>query len=192
MKPVDFEIDPVCVPFDKTGKERKEMFNCIAFGSHGWYMPCCWCDQPQDTLNNYMDLYSNHLHVSTGIEPKDVIESPEWQNFFKLIFEDPKNASHVCQKWCGVINYEDGTKKRVISIPDREREALGDDPEFKEFFEENMENEKGHQYWWRHVQSYNEWKERLKSKAWLRFGYTGIGRLSKIKRLEESLNATNV
>ena len=35
-KPVSFEIDPVCVPFDKNGEER-EQNNCIAFGSHGWY-----------------------------------------------------------------------------------------------------------------------------------------------------------
>ena len=190
-KPISFEIDPVCVPFDKNGEEREQQ-NCVAFGSHGWYMPCCWCDQSQDTRNNYMDMYSKHLHASTGITPREVLESPEWQNFFKVIFEDPQNSSHVCQKYCGIINYDDGTKRNVVGFTDQERRDMGKDLEFVKFFEENMESNNSYQYWWDFVQDYSGWSARMKSKAWFRFGYTGIGRLAKIKRLEDSLNATNV
>ena len=64
--------------------------------------------------------------------------------------------------------------------------------EFIKFFEENMESNNSYQYWWDFVQDYSGWSARMKSKAWLRFGYTGIGRLAKIKRLEDNLNAANV
>ena len=134
--PHKFEIKPRCFPFNKNGQKIRTE-NCTAFSSAGWYLPCCWIDTNHNHLKeNYMNLWDAELHISTGISPREVLNSNQWKNFFKKIFQSPKNASETCKYYCGSIIYKSCIQKNISSLTSEEKDSIKKTNFYKEQIKE--------------------------------------------------------
>ena len=48
------------------------------------------------------------LNLKTGITYKEIMESDNWKNFYKQLFQDPESSHDICKQCCGWITQEDG------------------------------------------------------------------------------------
>ena len=105
-------IEPKCFPFDKDGNDiRNQMLNCPAHTATGYLVPCCWMDRSivvanDDDLNG---VRVPELNLKTGITYKEIMESDNWKNFYKQLFQDPESSHDICKQCCGLITQEDGS-----------------------------------------------------------------------------------
>lgn len=90
------KIKPKCLTFEP-GKNKG-----AAYTSDGFMLPCCWLDDPP--VYPYIlkhGLKDESLKVSNNESLETIFTSPQWENFFQIILNDPKNASYMCIKKCG-------------------------------------------------------------------------------------------
>ena len=114
------EIRPKCFPFDKDGNNvRYTMSNCIAFTASGNYLPCCWMDTFDCKRDNVHNLFDEELNVKSGKTPLEIISSPQWNNFYKLLFEDPDAACNKCKMACGHVIHDDGSEELYFKVAGR-------------------------------------------------------------------------
>ena len=91
-KPI--EIDPDCL-----ARRRKNIF----FNSMGFFIPCCEKDQYTESMEK-RGFYQEKFHIDnlhTADDIKNVFLSDTWQNFWKGLINDPKNAPSRCKSFCG-------------------------------------------------------------------------------------------
>ena len=91
------KIRPKCLQFHETLNKG------AAYTSDGYMLPCCWLDDPP--VYNYIvnaGLKDKELAVANNESLDDIFTSDQWENFFTTLLHDPKNASYMCKKKCGV------------------------------------------------------------------------------------------
>ena len=112
---VNISIEPKCFPFDKDGNDV-EMRQCPAHTAAGYLLPCCWLDRAvvaveNDTLNG-VRVPELHLDNKSYVE---IINSEQWKDFYKQLFNDPANAHQICKECCGMVTIE-GKKTEYFKI----------------------------------------------------------------------------
>ena len=85
-------IRPKCLP---PGKKE------IAYTTTGHIVPCCWVDNPVGWEEPQIKrLYQDKLKVSNNKDIESIVDSDEWNNFFKklnqvLIEQEKMNTNQV-------------------------------------------------------------------------------------------------
>ena len=91
------KIEPKCLKFG--AKDNKG----AAYTSDGFMLPCCWMDDPP--VHRYIvkaGLKDPDLALNNNEKLEEIFVSDAWENFFQTLLQDPKNASYMCKKKCGV------------------------------------------------------------------------------------------
>lgn len=81
----------------------------IGFSSHGYLLPCCWCDKRNDEVSKkegWDKFMTPDLHLETA-KVNDVLKSDVWMNFRNTLINDPENAPRTCKRYCGNSEYEE-------------------------------------------------------------------------------------
>lgn len=88
------EIDADCL--------NHHMTKPIMFNSMGYFIPCCEKDQYVESMEKrgfYQDKYHiDNLHTAEDVY--NVFTSDTWQNFYKGLYDDVKNAPYRCKEFC--------------------------------------------------------------------------------------------
>lgn len=93
------KLEPRCFP--ERFKKEKEIMG-IAYTSTGYLMPCCWLDEIH-YINEYkkIGLHDEELKLSNNECVEDIVYSEQWQNFRRILVEEPHNAPTICRYKCG-------------------------------------------------------------------------------------------
>ena len=100
---------PKCHPYWVDGKNKKiknAEVKPIAYVSTGHLLPCCWCDlEKADDVTQYAEygLFNEDLKVENNESTLDILMSPEWKSFHKMLLEEPEKAPRACKKHCSFI-----------------------------------------------------------------------------------------
>jgi hypothetical protein len=85
-----------------------------AFTNKGYFLPCCWCDNPETTKElEIIGIFEEELHIDNLNSPeeiKKVFTSDEWKWFYKILLENPENAPWACKRHCSVIDGKEVTQ----------------------------------------------------------------------------------
>ena len=94
------ELEPKCFP--ENFKKQKQIQG-IAYTSTGYLMPCCWLDGDLIYLKEYekLGLHDEELKLANNKCVEDIIYSKQWQNFTRILAEEPHNAPTKCKEKCG-------------------------------------------------------------------------------------------
>jgi len=90
------KIHPDCLRLESTKQ--------VMFTSRGYFLPCCECDtstaRKEFNLLGFFkeDFHIDNLNSADGV--KAVINSDEWQDFYKDLLEDPENSPEICKEFC--------------------------------------------------------------------------------------------
>ena len=102
------KIYPQCHPYwvvdDK--KIKNTNVKAIAYISTGYLLPCCWCDfEKAHVVNQYAEygLFDKDLKVENNESVIDILMSPEWKSFHKMLLEEPEKAPGPCKHHCSFI-----------------------------------------------------------------------------------------
>lgn len=70
------------------------------YSATGYVLPCCYADN--NNIEDFDSLMKDHLSIDTieDIE-SEVLNSKEWNDFFKLLKETPELAPRSCKFYCG-------------------------------------------------------------------------------------------
>lgn len=71
----------------------------LGHSNEGFLMPCCWCaciigDEELKFLSQ------DHLKLSNVDSVEQIINSEEWNEFFRILKEQPENAPQICKYMC--------------------------------------------------------------------------------------------
>lgn len=89
-------LKPRCMSQDKNG-----VVQGIAYCSDGYLIPCCWLDglQSKQQLIN-LGMYDSNLKLENNDSVENVVKSPQWRNFIRILVEEPKLAPTKCHVKC--------------------------------------------------------------------------------------------
>ena len=99
---------PKCHPYWVIGDKKIKNTDVrgIAYVSTGHLLPCCWCDfERADVVNQYAEfgLFNEDLKVENNESTLDILMSPEWRSFHKMLLEEPEKAPLPCKKYCSFV-----------------------------------------------------------------------------------------
>lgn len=90
------KIEPRCLAMEKTKQ--------LMFSSYGYMLPCCECDTEKHVVDfKTLGFFKDSFHLSNLNTPEDikeVLNSEEWQSFYKGLLDDPDNAPSICKTFC--------------------------------------------------------------------------------------------
>jgi hypothetical protein len=90
------KLRPDCTKLDKK----------FGWSAQGYLLPCCWCDL-KSTFDGKQgalsELVKEHLHIDKVQSIDEVLDTPEWKNFYKVITNDKttNETPEVCIRHCG-------------------------------------------------------------------------------------------
>ena len=70
-----------------------------ALTAKGYFLPCCWCDIYK-VAHEFSPLMKEHLNINNVTDIRDIFYSEEWDEFFRILKEDPDSAPSVCKFAC--------------------------------------------------------------------------------------------
>ena len=83
---------------------RLEFTKQLMFTSKGYFLPCCECDTRNSRKEfQRLGFFQEKFHVDNleSVEQvKAVINSNEWQDFYKDLLSDPENSPEICKEFC--------------------------------------------------------------------------------------------
>lgn len=82
-------IDPKCL----NGK------NCFGFSAKGYLLPCCWADN-YIRMKYFSELVQEKFHLSNVDSIDEIVNSQEWQDFYRGLIDNPEEAPQVCKDFC--------------------------------------------------------------------------------------------
>lgn len=97
------KLEPRCLPeYFKKQKENEISYMGIAYTSTGYLMPCCWLDDDVTLVKEYqkLGLHDEELKLSNNKCVEDIVYSKQWQNFTRILTEEPHNAPTRCKQKC--------------------------------------------------------------------------------------------
>lgn len=73
----------------------------IAYTSEGYVLPCCWVDSIGriDDLKKH-NLLDKELKLINNSSVNDIVTSTQWQDFYKMLKENPEEAPIKCKQKC--------------------------------------------------------------------------------------------
>lgn len=74
-----------------------------AYTSDGFILPCCWCDKRRkdaDEKEGWIHFKRPALHIDNVESIEEIIEHPVWQEFWRILEEEPENAPMTCKRYC--------------------------------------------------------------------------------------------
>ena len=72
----------------------------IAYSATGYILPCCYADN--HNIEDFKNLMKKEISLNNVNDiHKDIINSKEWKDFFKLLLESPQLAPRACKYYCG-------------------------------------------------------------------------------------------
>lgn len=72
----------------------------LTYSATGYILPCCYSDN--HNIEDFKFLMKEELSLNNVNDiHKDIINSDEWKNFFKLLLESPESAPRSCKYYCG-------------------------------------------------------------------------------------------
>jgi len=76
----------------------------ITLSATGWVLPCCWCDNSTEDLNEFKALgfLDSDLKLENANSLNEILTSDCWTNFYSLLDKDIKSAPKVCKSFCGI------------------------------------------------------------------------------------------
>jgi hypothetical protein len=109
MEEVLSKLYPQCHPYwfnDDGTKETVQMVRILTHTSTGYIVPCCRTDLPEG-LNDEIKqagLLDEELKLANNTRIEDIMLSPQWIKFHKILLEEPDKAPSICHKICGKPN----------------------------------------------------------------------------------------
>ena len=100
------KLYPKCHPYwEEDGEKIKNpQVKGVAYTAEGYLLPCCWCDRDQPKIRKefeFLGFYEEDLKVSNVDDIKEeILKSPEWYTFHKMLLEEPNNAPEICKRKC--------------------------------------------------------------------------------------------
>ncbi len=94
--PKKIKLNPQCINNEKE----------IALSATGWILPCCWCDNSTEDLNEFRALgfFDSDLKLENSNSLNEILTSDCWTNFYSILNNRADFAPRVCKSFCGV-NY---------------------------------------------------------------------------------------
>lgn len=90
------KISPDCL--------RTKAAKQVMLTSHGYFLPCCECDTKISRREfQLLGFFKDEFRIDNinSIEDvKAVLNSEEWQDFYKDLFLDPENSPEICKEFC--------------------------------------------------------------------------------------------
>jgi len=82
-------IDPKCLKGETV----------LGHDTRGFIMPCSWCASiiGDEELKS---LVKDHLKISNVDSVEQIINSKEWNEFFRVLKEQPEDAPQICKLLC--------------------------------------------------------------------------------------------
>ena len=74
-----------------------------ALSSLGYLLPCCWCDKrlsASDEQEGWKKFKDPALHIDKVESVEEILESKVWQEFWRVLEEEPDNAPPTCKRYC--------------------------------------------------------------------------------------------
>lgn len=98
------KLEPRCFPeFFKKQKEVESMIpQGITYTATGYLMPCCWLDDDVRLIKEYekLGLHDEELKLANNKSVENIVYSEQWQNFRRILAEEPHNAPTRCKQKC--------------------------------------------------------------------------------------------
>ena len=66
--------------------------------AHGHILPCCWADNDDP---GFAPLIKEKLKIENNDSIEEILLSEEWQEFGRILTEQPRKAPRTCWKYCG-------------------------------------------------------------------------------------------
>jgi hypothetical protein len=86
---------PRCHPSDKKIKQQYP-----ALTATGHLLPCCECDTISNKEFTDLGFFDESLHISNVDKVEQIIFSPQWMSFHRMLLENATLAPTVCKKIC--------------------------------------------------------------------------------------------
>lgn len=107
------KLYPQCHPYwfneDGTTSELKNI-RILTHTATGYIVPCCETDLPDGLPENLNEELREHglldeeLKIKNVSSIQNILISPQWVKFHKMLIEEPEKAPRVCHKICGKPN----------------------------------------------------------------------------------------
>ena len=100
------KLYPKCHPYwnENNKKIENPHVKGVAYTAEGYLLPCCWCDRDQPEIRQQFELlglYEEDLKLSNVDDIySEILQSPEWYTFHKILLEEPHAAPDVCKRKC--------------------------------------------------------------------------------------------
>jgi len=89
------KLIPRCHPSKEKFKKETP-----AYTATGYLLPCCECDTISNKDFTELGFFDESLKVSNVEKIENIIISPQWMSFHRMLIETPENAPPVCKKFC--------------------------------------------------------------------------------------------
>jgi hypothetical protein len=71
----------------------------LIYSATGYILPCCYADN--HNIEDFKNLMKEDLSLNNINDiDKNIINSKEWKDFFKLLLESPESAPRSCKYYC--------------------------------------------------------------------------------------------
>jgi hypothetical protein len=88
-------IIPRCHPSNKKIKQQYP-----ALTATGHLLPCCECDTISSKEFTDLGFYDDSLNISNVDKVEQIVISPQWMKFHRMLLENPSDAPAVCKRIC--------------------------------------------------------------------------------------------
>jgi hypothetical protein len=100
------ELIPRCHPSNQNFKKETP-----AYTASGHLLPCCECDTISNKEFSDLGFFDDEIKVSNVDKIEQIIISPQWLSFHRMLLESPQNAPAVCKRFCSRTVVEEELKK---------------------------------------------------------------------------------
>ena len=78
----------------------------FGYSAKGYILPCCWAE---DVVTNEFKIFYQEKFKLSNVEDveKEILNSKEWSDFYKILIETPEKAPGLCYKQCSIDSKHD-------------------------------------------------------------------------------------
>jgi hypothetical protein len=108
------KLIPRCHPYRFDTKQPTTQHQALAYSAKGYLLPCCWCDveiirDRDDSRKEFeqLGLLDPSLKLEAVQSVEEILLSPQWKSFHRILVEEPSRAPTVCQTKCDQSTYHE-------------------------------------------------------------------------------------
>jgi len=74
----------------------------FGYSAKGYILPCCWVDSYLDNATEEFKVFYQEKFKLSNVEDvdKEILQSKEWLDFYKMLAETPEKAPKRCHSKC--------------------------------------------------------------------------------------------